>query len=203
MSFELYLSGSGRSSPRSSPFTSQYANMSTLQNTYNTSPVSQTYQTSTYGAPQTYNTSASYGQYSSSNIHGNSPVRYSPSSPRQTEEPGVTYAQIAQAQRPESGVTYAQIVPRSDRPVPGPQVPIQIKVADSNPQSYPTPSQPQYSRQQQGSPGFASSVSPRSVEQRGGTAKEQEVDALTHMLMQGLEGTKDPDFFGKCVVSAS
>ena len=29
-----------------------------------------------------------------------------------------------------------------------------------------------------------------------GVSKEQEVDALTQMLMMGLEGTKDPDFYG-------
>ncbi|XP_053378545.1 lipoma-preferred partner homolog [Mercenaria mercenaria] len=191
---------SGRSSPRSSPYTSQYANLSTLQNTYSTSPAPQTYSTSNYGSSQTYNTSPSYGQYSSSNIRSNSPVRYSPSSPRQTEESGVTYAQIAP--RSESGVTYAQIAPRSDRPVPGPQMPIQIKVADSQQQSYPSPSQSQYSRslqgQQQTSPGYSSSMSPRGGDPRGGSSKEQEVDALTQMLMQGLEGTKDPDFFGIC-----
>lgn len=28
------------------------------------------------------------------------------------------------------------------------------------------------------------------------SSKEQEVDALTQMLMQGLEGSKDPDFYG-------
>lgn len=191
----VHISGSGRSSPRSSPYTSQYANLSSLQNTYNTSPVSQTYSTSMYGNPQMYNTSASYGQYSSSNVRSNSPARYSPSSPRQAEESGVTYAQIAP--RSESGVTYAQIAPRSDRPVPGPQVPIQIKVAETKQQTYQSPSQSQYSRslpgQQQASPGYPSS----SMSPRGGSSKEEEVDALTQMLMQGLEGTKDPDFFGR------
>ena len=175
--------------------------MSSLQNTYSTSPAPQTYSTSNYSSSQVYNTSPSYGQYSSGNMRSNSPVRYSPNSPRQAEESGVTYAQIAP--RSESGVTYAQIAPRSDRPVPGPQIPIQIKVADSKQQSYPSPSQSQYSRSLQGqqpvSPGYqsSSSMSPRGGDSRGSNSKEQEVDALTQMLMQGLEGTKDPDFFGK------
>lgn len=191
---------SGRSSPRSSPYTSQYANLSSLQSTYNATPMSQTYSTSSSygGQPQTYGTSASYGQYSSSNMRSNSPNQYSPRSPRQAEESGVTYAQIVP--RSESGVTYAQIAPRSDRPQPGPQVPIQIKVAESKPQNYPSPSQSQYARQPQTSPGYSGmSMSPRGVETRQvANSKEQEVDALTQMLMQGLEGTKDPDFFGIC-----
>ncbi|KAL4221528.1 E3 ubiquitin-protein ligase NRDP1 [Mactra antiquata] len=181
---------SGRSSPRSSPYASHYGIQT---NAYSTSPVPQ--HSSTYGTPQTYSTSAPYGQYSSSNLRSGSPVRYSAGSPRQQEESGVTYAQIAP--RSESGVTYAQIAPRSDRPVPGPQVPIQITVSDPKSQYSPSsnPAQSQYSRPVQLQ---QSSMSPRGGDSRASHSKEQEVDALTQMLMQGLEGTKDPDFFGIC-----
>ena len=168
--------------------------------------------------PQTQTYSQSYGQYSAK-PRSASPVRYSPSSPRSQEGSGVTYAQIAPQE--DSGVTYAQIAPRSERPIPGPQVPVQIKVSDlrsqPNPDArspsnmQPSPNQGQgLSRslpQQSYSPASLpqQSYSPASQQysvsklagQPPGSSKEQEVDDLTKMLMQGLEGTKDPDFFGK------
>ena len=207
------LSGSGRSSP----YSSQYANIANVHSSY--SPTS---------GPQTY--SQSYSQYSSK-PHANSPLGYSSNSPRTQED---------------SGVTYAQIMPRSERPIPGPQVPVQIKVTDTRAQinmqpspnkvtdsrspiniqppnqSRPLPQQPyspatqQYSSNlpsvQQPQPGQPYSAAKQqyssnlpSVQQHSpglkdkgiSSAKEQEVDDLTKMLMQGLEGTKDPDFFGK------
>lgn len=87
--------------------------------------------------------SASYSQYPA-NQSGSSPSRYSPSASRPSEEGGVTYAQIA-----DTGVTYAQVLPRSDRPVPGPQMPIQVKVQESKPlpqSTYLSPSMAQYQR---------------------------------------------------------
>lgn len=177
------------------PYSSQYANLSTLQGAYNTNPMPQTYGTpGSYGYP-TYGTSATYtGQYSASNFRTASPVRYSATSPRQPDDTGVTYAHITP--KSDSGVTYAQIAPRSDRPVPGPQVPIQVTVADSQ-----APKQTsQYLRsipiQQQHKSSYSSSQPGEPA--RGSSNKEQEVDALTQMLMQGLEGTKDPEFFGIC-----
>lgn len=165
---------SGRSSPYSS---SQYANIATMQSSY--SPTS---------TPQTY--SQSYGQYSAK-PRSSSPGQYSPSSPRSQED---------------SGVTYAQIVPRSERAVPGPQVPVQIKVTDSRSQlnMQPSPNQPRSLSQQPYAPSpqqYSSSRLPTVQQTTGkekGSTKEQEVDDLTKMLMQGLEGTKDPDFFGIC-----
>ena len=157
-------------------------------------------------APQTQTYSQSYGQYSAK-PRSTSPVRYSPNSPRSQED---------------SGVTYAQIAPRSERPVPGPQVPVQIKVTDLRPQPnsdtrsqanmQPSPSQgqgqsrslPQQSyspASQQYSVSRSTGLGPQSsLLMDKGSSKEQEVDDLTKMLMQGLEGTKDPDFFGNNVL---
>ena len=148
-----------------------------MQSSYNPASGAQTY-------------SQSYSKYSAK-PRSNSPVRYQgPSSPRTQED---------------SGVTYAQIMPRSERPVPGPQVPVQIKVTDSRSQinmqpspnqSRPLPQQPYSPSSQQYSSSHLPSVQQSSVKEKG-SSKEQEVDDLTKMLMQGLEGTKDPDFFGK------
>ena len=215
-------SGSGRSSP----YGGQYGTL----NTYSTSsmaqnpppPVSQNYLSSSeaqpYSTTSLYDTSGQYGQY------GSKSRNYSPYNDTQ-----VTYAQI-QPKAEATGVTYAQIAPRADRPVPGPQVPIQIKVSDSRRSEpvYPASGQVQYqpsslspSGQQhvQAAPSYSQSkpvyggqqqvpVAPPTYSQskpvysganetKSGSSKEEEVDALTQMLMQGLEGTKDPDFYGK------
>ena len=199
--FFLFLfPGSGRSSP----YSSQYANISTMQSSY--SPNS---------TPQTQTYSQSYGQYSAK-PRNPSPIGYSPSSPRSQEGSGVTYAQIAPQE--DSGVTYAQIAPRSERPIPGPQVPVQIKVSDlrskpnpdarspTNMQPSPNQGQVQSSRslpQQSYSPASQQYSVSRSSGPPLGNSKEQEVDDLTKMLMQGLEGTKDPDFFGKIICRAT
>ncbi|XP_052820858.1 lipoma-preferred partner homolog [Mya arenaria] len=208
---------SGKSSPRSSPYatnyssTGNYGGYTSQPSTYSSgsydpgiyksSPVS-------YGQPQTYSSNANYSQYSSNRAP--SPLAYTSSPSNQDgSSSGVTYASLA-----DTGVTYAQVKPRSERAQPGPQMPIQIKVQDvHSDNTYMQPSPAQYQRHSPSQQSYAPppiapmqasrpSLDPRGGaggEPRGGTgSKEQEVDALTQMLMQGLEGTKDPDFYGIC-----
>ncbi|XP_052226648.1 lipoma-preferred partner homolog isoform X2 [Dreissena polymorpha] len=201
---------SGKSSPHSTPYSTYgFSPNYGTQSVYNSGPSPTTYG----GQPNVYPSSGGqYGSYSPTMRSGSPSYAqtgsyptmssYSPTPAPQDSGSGVTYASIA-----DMGVTYAQIKPRSERNQPGPQIPIQIKVQDSRQTDnagYMTPSQAQYLRH---SPVPASSAPPTAQmssrlqpDNRGGNlaSKEQEVDALTQLLMQGLEGTKDPDFYGIC-----
>ncbi|KAL3861314.1 hypothetical protein ACJMK2_007369 [Sinanodonta woodiana] len=171
-----YSVQSSDSSGRSSPYSNQYANLPSIQSSYNSMPSQQTYPYSS--KPGNYGYSQQMSPHSHLDNHTDS--AYQPHSPHLDNRASSAYTQSSSrllgedlgsrnysSRGPMSEYTanYASPLSRSERPVPGPQVPVVT--------------------------GSKQSSSPKSD-------KEAEVDALTNLLMQNMESTSDPDFFGMC-----